>query len=329
MKKNLVLPLLVTATLLPNHAYTVAAQETVISSSEAGDSVSAHDGFGTDYVTFKKEQNIEETVLYEKNDVKITALGIAYGNYSADLHVRLENNSGKNLTFLAGTYGYSCNAVNGWMVEDGWLNEDVASGKSLDAEISFGYSELQIHGITEIAEIQVGFEIEDEDYNSFYTGPLSVRTPLADSYDFGNDSYREAVTSKALQLNLGYSVDAFSEDEIFNSAGVRILSEIYMTNQDGEHVLILETMNDNDVSASMATGDIKVNDTLICEGYWSYDAINPHCRAAADILLNDILDDEEWAEYGISEIHSVSFTVSVVNEDGNLIAEPQELTVRI
>ena len=285
--------------------------------------------FGSEFATMKKDQTIDETVLYEQNDVKITATGISYGNYSVDLEVVLENNSDKPLTFLAGTLGYSCNSVNGWMVEDGYMNEEIEPGGSVETAIGFNSSELLLHGITEIADIQVGFEVEDEDYNRFYTGPLTVETPLAASYDYDNDGYRKAINSKALQYTYDYTIGAFSETEAYNSGGIRILSEGYMTNTDGDRTLMLEVKNDNDFSVYLTTENIKVNDTTIYEDTWSYDSINPGCRALTDIRLDNILDEEEWEEYGISEIESISLTVTVKNEDGVVIAEPKELTIGV
>lgn len=290
---------------------------------------SADSDFGSEFAMFKKEQTIEETVLYDENDVRITATSLNYGDSNVELNVTLENHSDTDLTFLAGTMGYSCNAVNGWMIEDGWINEDVAAGGSVDTTVRFNTTELLFHGITEIADIQVGFEIEDADYNRIYTGPLTITTPLAASYDYDNDIYRKAINSRALQLNYDYTIDAFAEKEAYNEGGIRILSEAYMINTDGDRTLMLEVKNDNDHAVYMATNNIKANDTLIYEDLWSAVAINPSCRAVEDIRLDDILSEEEWEEYGIEKIESVSFTVNIMNEDGIIIAEPKEIMINL
>ena len=51
-----------------------------------------------------------------------TATELSYTDYSAELNLLIENNSDKNLSFISGSMGYSCNAVNGYMVNDGYLN---------------------------------------------------------------------------------------------------------------------------------------------------------------------------------------------------------------
>lgn len=133
---------------------------------------------------FKKGATIEETVLVDENGVKITATELTYGNYSAEVALLIENNSDKDLSFIANSIGYSCNSVNGYMVPEGYLNCDVAAGKKASDTISIGYDTLMLYGIFEIADIEIGFDISDDDYNHTYTGPITLRTSAADGYDY-------------------------------------------------------------------------------------------------------------------------------------------------
>ena len=79
---------------------------------------------------FNTEGTIEETVLIEENSVKVIAKDLQYTNDYAELSLIIENNSEKNYTFYSGTLGYSCNSVNGYMIDDGYFNTDVAAGKN-------------------------------------------------------------------------------------------------------------------------------------------------------------------------------------------------------
>ena len=68
---------------------------------------------------FDPSATIEETVLVDESDVKITVTEIKYTAYSVKLDLAIENNSGQNLSFHAGTMGYNCNSVHGYMVDGG------------------------------------------------------------------------------------------------------------------------------------------------------------------------------------------------------------------
>ena len=95
---------------------------------------------------FGTTATLDETVMVDEGGVTITATGLTYTAYSADLELTIENNSGKNLSFVSGSLGYSCNSINGYMVEDGYLNCDVANGKKANESISFGYDALMLYG---------------------------------------------------------------------------------------------------------------------------------------------------------------------------------------
>ena len=72
-----------------------------------------------DPLEFKKTATIDETVLVDENGVKITAKELVYGNYAVELTLIIENNSDKDLSFIANSIGYSCNSINGYMVPEG------------------------------------------------------------------------------------------------------------------------------------------------------------------------------------------------------------------
>ena len=138
---------------------------------------------------FLKGAAIEETVLVDENDVRITAKELTYGSYAAELTLGIENNSDRNLSIIANSVGYSCNSVNGYMIPEGYLNCDVAAGKKANASISISYDTLMLYGIFEIADMEVGFDIVDDDYNHIYTGPRSITTSAADSHDYETPCY--------------------------------------------------------------------------------------------------------------------------------------------
>lgn len=278
---------------------------------------------------FSKEATIEETVLYDENDVKITATGLNYGNYSVELEVTIENNSDKKLNFVSESMAYAFNSVNGFMISDGYVNCDVESKGSTSEEMSFDYNTLMLYGITEIADIKVGFSITDDDSKHIYTGPLQLKTSVADGYDYatGSERYHKAITNKILLQNYDLKVPYFADDELYSSKGIRLVSEAFAVNSSDERSLLLEVKNETDKTVYVKTSHIKANDIEIYDSTWSYDTITAGNTTVVNIGLDNILDADEWAEKGIDSIESVGMTIGVENADGMLITEEKEVTI--
>lgn len=278
---------------------------------------------------FNKGATIEETVLVDENGVKITATELTYGNYAAELTLVIENNSGKDLSFIANSVGYSCNSINGYMVPEGYLNCDVAAGKKANDSISISYDTLMLYGIFEIADIEIGFDISDDDYNHTYTGPRTILTTAADDYDYDTLVYRENIASKESQAEYDYSVPYFSNDTVYDESGLVIASQAVMENQDGESILLLEVVNNSDTAVGVSTTNIDINGLRVCDSTWSYDTINPGKTAIVDIDLSSVLEPEYWDVYGITEVGNVALKVSFKDGDNKEVAAPAFLSIDI
>ena len=163
---------------------------------------------------------IEETVLVDESDVKITATKLEVTGTAAEITLTLENNSDKSLTFHSSKdYG---NAVNGYMIDGGYLNTDVAAGKKSRETVKFSLDELSLYGITDIASIELGFCIEDENYDEYLrTAPIHLDTSLAGSVDETADTYLAAITSDSLASALNYTLDYAAQDALYDAAGIR------------------------------------------------------------------------------------------------------------
>ncbi len=277
---------------------------------------------------FDKTAVLEETVMVDEDDVKITATGLSYNDYSVEIALTIENNSDRNLSFVSGSMGYCCNSINGYMVNDGYLNCDVAGGKKANDTISFSYDSLQINGINEIADIEIGFDVSDDDYNHAYYNSSPVRTSAADAHDYAKDMYQETITSSATMSTYGYDITYFSTDTLYDVNGIKLLSS-GMMNKEDEMVLLLEFENTTDSIVYLSTTDISLNSLLVYTSAWSSDAIAPGKRAIIDIKASSVLDDEYRNIYGIKEISSVSLIVKQRDLNGDIIADPAliEMTV--
>ncbi len=76
-------------------------------------------------LTFSKTASIEKTVIYDQDNIRITANSLTYTNYGAEIEFAFENNTDENLSFISGSLGYSCNAINGYMMRDGYFYAEV------------------------------------------------------------------------------------------------------------------------------------------------------------------------------------------------------------
>jgi hypothetical protein len=260
---------------------------------------------------------IEETVLVDEADVKITATELVYSDYEVKLRLTIENNTDQDLSFRSGTMAYCCNSINGYMIDDGYLNADVLAGKKSNETISFDIDELALLGITEITDITVGFDIENDDYDTYLqTGPVQLKTSLYDSQANSSDSYFDAFTGNSALANLyDYSIVYSAQDELYNQGGIRICSEVLVENSDGDLALMLEVENTSQDFLYTSIGDIFINNLCVYPYSWTTDSLNPDSRRIINLSLDYIVDDTYWDAFGITDITDIAFSFSIQDSD--------------
>ena len=276
------------------------------------------------------QAGIEETVLVDEKDVKITATKLEYSSYDVELSILIENNSAQDLSFRSGTMGYSCNSVNGYMIAGGYLNADITAGMKSNETVTFDTEELSVFGITEIADICIGFDIEDSELETYLeTGPRQVKTSAAGTYDYGADTYREMISDSALPTAFGFTVDAFTEEALYDQNNVRVLSTALVTNRDGEKLLFLEAENTGDELVILEAGDFCVNGLQIESGAWTNDTINPGCRRVMILELFTMMNENFWPLLGLDEIGEVAFSLVQLDTEYDPLSSAQMLTVSV
>ena len=239
---------------------------------------------------FKETATIEETVLYNDNDIVITAKDLTYEDSGVTLNLLLENNRDEELSFSS----VNSTSVNGYMLYGGNLNCDVAAGEKADGEMYISYNEMRLHGIYELAELGLQFTVEDYSDFKAETDFVILKTSAFDSYTFNPNGFQDAVTSNAAKNELDYSVDFFGTEELYNSSGIRLVSQT-MISEDNGMMLYLEFVNDS-------------SDTVL---------ININRVALNGLVVNSSYLAEHEEEYrgvlGITEIGSVSFDLILEN----------------
>lgn len=260
---------------------------------------------------FNTEATIEPTVIYDENGVRITADQLTYDNFSAELSLTFENGSDKKLSFISGSAGYHVNSVNGYMIDVGYVNCEVEAEQSATDALTFDFNELNIYGITEIADMEIGFDISDGEYNSVYTGPVQIKTSAAESYDYTVNTYQEILNNGAFENAFNSTVNYFSDDDLYSNYNICVTSAALMTNSDGEPVLMFEIENNSQSEVVVSINDVSINGNIVREDHWSSDNINAGKKRLVDLQLTDLADGYEGDFSGISNASSISFTFSV------------------
>jgi hypothetical protein len=186
-----------------------------------------------------------------------------------------------------------------------------------------------LYGINEIADIEIGFDISDDDYNSIYTGPCQLKTSVFPVHDYSTNNYQTTIVSGTAMNSYSYEVKHFSQDTLYNEGGVKLLSSGLIKNDEGNTILLLELDNTTDKMVDIAISDISVNGLMV-EGYtWSSDTINPDKRGIIDVDLSSVFDVQYWSIYGINEIGSVSLSLTQRNSEGDDITDGKKIEVNI
>lgn len=228
---------------------------------------------------------VTEAVLYDENGFKITVKGLSEGYSGPEFNLLLENHSGKNVIIEADSV-----SVNGYMAS-AYLYTTVSDGKKVNDTLSIDQDQLDLCGISDIAEVEVVFEvIEDETYDEILlTDPLTITTDKAEGFEYTfDDSGALAYEGEGLRV----VVKGLKEDEY----GYETCLYLYIENNLDKDI-ILEA-NDSSVNGFMLNGYI-----------WAQ--VNAGKRAVEPIEFNN--DDLE--ENGISTIEDIEFSLRVIEDE--------------
>lgn len=304
------------------------AVDTVSESTEAAstEKESDHDGFT---VLFTQKTSIEQTVLYDQDNIRITADDLKYENNQAELDLTLENNTEQDLSFVTGSIGYGRNSINGYMTDGIWLNEDVSAGMKSAETIYLDTDMLELLGVTDIADITLDFQISDADYNTVAeTGPLQIRTNLADTWDYSKDTYADQMTAGSFPGGLSLTLEDYQAAELYSQNDVKILSSALVTVA-GEKTLLLEMENDSSSDAEIVVSNIAMNSLTVCDTTWDSYFIRPGCRGLIDLNFETLLYDTNSDALGLDVITSLSFTAALQDGNGNDLAAPADVSIQL
>lgn len=254
----------------------------------SGNKVTNSASESSESVSKEKEQagtevSIEEQVLYDEKDIKITAKGIKDGWMGTELALLIENNSGKGITVQARNAN-----VNGYMVPT-TMSADVASGKKANDSLTFETSGLKECGIETIAKVEFSFHIFDTGSwdDIVNTDVIKIATSAADSYkQTYDDSGNVLVDKKGIRI----IEKGLTEDDSFWGPGI---------------VLYIENNSDRDITVQ--TADVSVNGFMV-DATMSEDVIAGRKAMSAVQFLSTDLE-----ENSIEKITDVELKFNIID----------------
>lgn len=241
---------------------------------------------------------IEEQVLFDDMNIKITATGMEDGWLGTELTLLIENNSSQNITVQARN-----TSVNDYMVTN-IMSVDVAAGKKANDSLTFETSSLKECGIDTIAEMEVSFHIFDMDSwdDIVNTEAITIATSVADSVEQTYDD---------------------SGNVLLDTNGVRII-EKGLTVEDSFWgpgiVLYIENNTDQDITVQ--SRDVSVNGFMM-DSIMSEDVIaGKKAIGAVQFFSTDM------EENSIEQITDVGLKFSIINmESYDTIFDSDEISI--
>ncbi len=241
---------------------------------------------------------VQETVLLDKDGIKITLKSLSDDIFGPSLKVLVENNSDISVTVQIRD-----SSINGVMV-DAIFSCDVQNGKKANSEIVFMSSDLETANITTIKDIELKFHV------------------------FTTDGWDTVFDSET--INIVTSADT-SFVQTFDDSGIPVLDKdgirIVIKKLDStdsiwgaELYLFVENNSENDVTIQLR--DTSINGFMI-DPIFSCDVLSG--KKAFDSIT---FFESNLQENDITEIEIIEFSVHIFDASGwNTIFDSEPITV--
>ncbi len=248
--------------------------------------VAPDNGDGTDDTQNDADMEItvEETVLYETDEIKVTATGYEVGWMGPEINVLIENSYDVDVMVFAEAV-----SVNGYMMPYASLYADVAAGKKANESIYLMSGDLERCGIETVGQIQFYIEVSDsETWDTLAVSNLITLTTSA-----GAVSAPEQ-TGDAIYEDNGIAISCLGlkDDDVWDGSLV-----FFMKNESGQPITIYAE-------------DVSVNGFMAETGMWS--DLRDGTMLVDGMILMDLEDLELDSVDGVEEIE---FKLRIINEE--------------
>lgn len=259
---------------------------------------------------------------YDDTDVIITATELTYSSYQVSLELLIENNRDEDIRVRIYETGAGGTSINGYMFNGAYLYTTVTAGKKATDGISFYYDELLDLGINQIADLEISFDIFNDDYDHDFTGPLALATDGATTYDYDALVYQKHIQDKKADFKRQH----FATDLIYDIDDIAIVSEALITSSDMT-ILMLEAINVGDEVRVLELDNVTINGLNVASSFWLDTTVNAGKRAVLKIDLSEILPPVFWEVYGIDTTLSVRLTLEQTDGEFGVLVAAETLEI--
>lgn len=243
---------------------------------------------GNDYI----DTTIAEQILFEKDDIKVTAKEYVKDSFWGDgIKLLIENNSTKNINV-----GCDALIVNDFMIFDLFYC-DVAAGKKANETLYLSSSELENAGIENVGKIEFDFYATDsETYDRIFEHEFVTLT-----------------TSSFENMDTTTDMDAV---EIYNGNGIKIMAKAVNEHDFWGSAVVLYIENNRSDNAGISCDDMSINGFMISPMFSS------SVYSGKKAIDNITIFESDLEENNIEGIEDVELSFRIYNSDSyNTIAE--------
>ena len=221
---------------------------------------------------------IEETVMWDGDDIKVTALRLTRDQNYHILHLQIENKTGSDLYVMA-----SRTAVNSFVVEP-TMGVDVPANGTASGELKIRQKDVSA-GV--IADIETRFSYSSSNYSvNSKTKRVKLETSAAATYDY---SYDESGTV------------------LHDADGIKIICQGF--DDEGNPIIYLSSTGELSEGCCVEVREVYVNGKETYSDYYAW--VFTNTRNIAQMEIND--KDLDGNELGEIESIQVSFKINKEN----------------
>lgn len=250
--------------------------------------------------TENTDVSIEEQILYDANDIKITATGLDDSWYGTELKLLIENNSSQDITVQARNAN-----VNGYMVTTS-MSADVAAGKKANDSLTFETTSLKDCGIETMATMEFYFVIIDsESFEDIYnTDVITINTSVAEGY---TQTYDDSGEVLAEVNGIKIVSKGLSEKDSFWGPGLIV----YIENNSDQDITVQArdvSINGFMVDPSMSEDVVAGKRAITAVQFFDSDLEDNGIETINDLeLYFTIFNQESWDEIANTDVINLSF----------------------